>query len=128
MSLSRTSAGAVNGEKVMNWFFRFAERMQRVIASPYHLAAFLAATALWLGWAIVSHFSIAAQIALNTPTTWAEYLFEILVLAAALKAAANTDDILRQIRDYERRIIALEEQALERLDAEHRAETPRRED
>lgn len=105
-------------------FHVFANWAKRKIASPRHFAGFLVVSAGWLAWALSRQFDAFSQLVLNTPTTWAEYMFEILVLASAIGAeeAANKaldvlvemgkrqELMLEVIRDY---VVKEEEQLLD---------------
>lgn len=100
-------------------FAAFAAACQRAIASPLHFVLFLVATAIWLIWAITRHFDPFSQLVANTPTTLAEYVFEILVLAAALAAERKAhaterkaDQLLEEMRTLVRAIAADQSQLL----------------
>lgn len=113
-----------------DWFGRFAAWAQRKIASPYHLMAFLIVSVIWLGWAVQVRFSDFSQLVLNTPTTWAEYVFEILVLAAALRAANSSSAVLDELRQGIEQLTRIEQhveamvEALDAQRAERNTESP----
>lgn len=83
-------------------FARFANRAKHLIASPRHLVGFLVVSVVWLVWALTREFDPFSQLILNTPTTWAEYLFEILVLASAIAAEETAQRVLDALVENQR--------------------------
>lgn len=101
------------------WFQRFANWAKRRIASPRHLVGFLIVSVLWLVWALSRDFDPFSQLVLNTPTTWAEYLFEILVLASAIGAEEAAQSVLVHIEtvlERQQQRIDAEDERAERLE------------
>lgn len=85
-----------------SWFERFADWAKRKIASPRHFVGFLAISLVWLAWALSRQFDAFSQLVLNTPTTWAEYMFEILVLASAVGAEETAQQVLDAVLENQK--------------------------
>lgn len=81
-------------------FYRFADWAKRMIASPLHLVLFLLVVTLWTGWATSRRFDPFSQLVVNTPTTVAEYLFEILVLASAIAAEEKAAEVICRLAEH----------------------------
>jgi low affinity Fe/Cu permease len=92
-------------------FYRFAGWAQRVIGSPEHLALFFCAILIWLVYSYTQHWSTFSALVMNDYSTIAEYVFEILILAAALDAAytaaAKGDAMLEKMHTLLDLILAL---------------------
>lgn len=84
------------------WFFRFAEWAKHKIASPRHFVGYMIVSVIWLVWALSRQLDAFSQLILNTPTTWAEYLFEILVLASAIAAEETAQKVLDAVLENQR--------------------------
>lgn len=86
-------------------FGMFAELMQRVIGSPAHLFVSLIALMIWGVWSNTQHWNAFSALVGNDYASFAEYFFEILILAAALAASAKADVIIYAIRDLVQAIL-----------------------
>lgn len=92
---------------------------------------FLVVSVVWLVWALSRGFDPFSQLILNTPTTWAEYLFEILVLASAIAAEETAQRVLDALVENQlqqnlmleaiRDLVVKEEEQLIDLATEHDA-------
>ena len=82
-------------------FEAFAEVCRHIVAHVYHFTGALLVVGIWGAWAWSRHFDTFSQLLVNTPTTLAEYFYEVLILAAAIKAERTAEAVLTALINHQ---------------------------
>ncbi len=99
-----------------SWFLTFSNKAKYVIANAKHFVGFIAVVLIWFTWAATRGFDPFSQLVLNTPTTAAEYAFEILILASAIAAERKGEEVLENLIGQHETIIKLEQHIVSQTD------------
>lgn len=82
-------------------FESFADKCRYIVAHVYHFTGALLVVGIWSIWAFHRGFDTFSQLVVNTPTTLAEYFYEVLILAAAIRAERTAEKVLKALVDHQ---------------------------